>query len=314
MFATLSSIDAAIWLSILVKAVAYATTVLAIGSVLILCLLRGLSADGQKMLRRIAVASAIAAAFFTALRLPLQASFLMGGTFEGALDPMILSLVVEGPLGSSVAVRLAGLALILPVIWRPHFAILGALLAAISFALRGHVLGGPHLILGAFLCLHILALSFWVGAFAPLARSARVDPPAQAGALAQEFGVLALWAVAGLGVAGMGLLVLLGATTPDLLSTDYGQFIAVKLALFTGLLGLAALNKLDLTPALLDAKPGAGQSLRRSIGLETALVAGILLTTATLTTVSSPAEQDGDAISHMSRPIAPAHLPAAVVI
>ena len=54
------------------------------------------------------------------------------------------------------------------------------------------------------------------------------------------------------------------------------------------LLGLAALNKLRLTPALLRQDKGAAQSLRRSVLVEIALVALILLATATLTTVSAP--------------------------
>jgi putative copper resistance protein D len=53
-------------------------------------------------------------------------------------------------------------------------------------------------------------------------------------------------------------------------------------------MAFAAWNKLRLTPALLRQVPGAGARLRRSIRMETALVALILLTTATLTTVSAP--------------------------
>jgi putative copper resistance protein D len=142
--------------------------------------------------------------------------------------------------------------------------------------------------LGVLITIHILCLAFWVGAFVPLARSARLDPPAHAGAIAHEFGQKALWVVGVLVLAGGGGLMILGAVTPDALSTPYGQFFAIKLILFAGVMCLAALNKLSLTPALVAAMPGANMRLRRSIQVETALIGAILAITATLTTISSP--------------------------
>lgn len=292
MLAAFSHADAVTWASIALKALAYAATLTAVGSVLVLVALRELSEHGRAALRLTAALSALAAALFTALRLPVRASFLMGGTWDGATNPMMLRLVVDSPLGTSAALRLAGLALILCVLWRGRAgqpaALLGALVASASFALRGHALSEPQTILAALITLHILCLGFWVGAFAPLARAARDEPPAHAGALAHEFGVGALWAVGVAVLAGGVTLALLGAATPSALSSPYGQMFAVKLVLFAGVLSLAALNKLALTPALLASEPGAAARLRRSIGFEAALVAGILITTAALTTLSSP--------------------------
>lgn len=185
MLAALASADTLTWVSILVKALAYAATLSAVGAVLVLACLRELSDSGRASLRRTAVLAAVAAAVFTVLRLPIRASFLMGGTLNGAMDPMMLGMVSESPLGTSVAVRLAGLGLILCVIWRVRLglwlALSGAVLSSASFALRGHALGEPQMILGALITLHILCLAFWIGAFAPLVRSARSDPPARAG-------------------------------------------------------------------------------------------------------------------------------------
>ncbi len=312
MLAALASADSVTWLSILVKALAYAATLTAVGSVLVLVALRALSEDGRARLRRTAALSAVGAAAFTVLRLPVRASFLMGGTWGGALDPMILGLVAESPLGTSVALRVAGLALIFCVIWRSRagqfVALLGALLASASFALRGHALAEPQMILGALITVHILCLAFWVGAFAPLVRSARTDPPTRAGALAHEFGRQALWAVGLLVLVGGTTLTLLGVATPSALSSAYGQMFGIKLVLFAGLLALAAVNKLSLTPALLAATPGAGARLRRSIGVEATLVAGILVTTAALTTVSSPPSSgQSEQASSMSPPLLQAH-------
>lgn len=312
MLATLATADSVTWLSIIVKAFAYAATLLAIGSVLVDVSLQGLNEKGRAALHRTAVLSALAAAVLTSLRLPVRASFLLGGTWDGAVDPMILGMVAESPLGTSTAVRLAGLALIFCILWRARtghiLALVGACLASVSFALRGHALGEPQMILGGLITLHILCLAFWVGAFAPLLRATRRDPPASAGALAHEFGHQALSVVGLLVVAGGLVLIILGAATPSALSTPYGQMFAIKLVLFAGVLSLAAVNKLNLTPALLASTLGARRRLRRSIGFEVALVAGILITTATFTSVSSPpGDGEGEQASLDWRPAASAH-------
>jgi putative copper resistance protein D len=310
MLTALTTADAVTWLSISVKALAYAATLSAIGSVLVLVALRELSESGRAALRWTAVLSALAAAVFTALRLPVRASFLMGGALDGATDPMILGMVADSPLGTSAALRLVGLALILAVLWRARtglvLALMGACIASASFALRGHALSEPQMILGVLITLHILCLAFWVGAFAPLARAARRDPPMRAGALAHEFGRRALWAVGLVVLAGVITLGLLGAATPSALSSPYGQMFAVKLVLFVGVLALAAVNKLTLTPALLAAAPHASARLRRSIRVEAGLVAGILVTTAALTTISAP---PGNSDSAQATLFAPPHGP-----
>jgi putative copper resistance protein D len=204
----------------------------------------------------------------------------------------MLGVVVESPLGASVIVRLIGLALILtillPVRGVNWVALTGAVVACMSFALRGHALGDPRFLLGVLVTVHILGLAFWIGALAPLERTTRAESSAQAASLAHEFGTKALWTVAALIVAGGVMLTLFGVATPAALATPYGQAFVIKLALFAGVLALAALNKLRLTPDLLAADPDSGRRLRRSIGWESALIAAILVTTAALTTVTSP--------------------------
>lgn len=292
MLVTLASVDALTWISILVKAMTYATTLVAAGSVLVACTLHRLDADMRRSLGRMAAFTAIAAAALSVLRLPVRASFLMGGSLDGALDPMILGMVADSPLGTSVTLRLIGLALILFILvpWRggQWIAATGAVVVAASFAFRGHALEEPRLLLGLLITVHILGLAFWIGAFAPLAQASARREADLAGPLAEEFGKKALWVVGALFAAGALTLLLFGAATPTALVTPYGQAFAVKLALFAGVLSLAALNKVHLTRALLAATPGAGDRLRRSIRLEAALVGAILLTTAAVTTVTSP--------------------------
>ena len=69
---------------------------------------------------------------------------------------------------------------------------------------------------------------------------------------------------------------------PLLPSTQYGQLLLIKLTLFGGMLGLAALNRFRLSPALArNANAGNGsaaiRALRLSIGLEFTLAAAILV-------------------------------------
>ena len=103
--------------------------------------------------------------------------------------------------------------------------------------------------------------------------------------------------MAALVAAGAALLVLLTGDPIAALATPYGQLLAVKLCLFAPLLGLAALNKLRLTPALLAGDARARLDLRRSIRTEVMVVLAILVTTATLTTVASPEVHAGGAVS-----------------
>jgi putative copper resistance protein D len=296
MLSALASADLVTWLSICVKALAYATALIAMGSVLSILTLHRLPAPEVQALRRLAVFCAIGAAVFSLLRIPLRASFLMGGTWQGATEPMMVTMVWDSPLGFSIAVRLVGLALICAILLpkrlgRP-LATVGVILVAASFVLRGHALEEPRLVLATLLTLHILGLAFWIGAFAPLYRLSGANTASVAGQISHDFGRLAVWVVGGLTLAGGMTLWLLTGNPLDALLTPYGQFIAIKLGVFLGIIGLAAWNKWRLTPALLRQEPGAGRHLRLSIRAEALLIALVLLTTAVLTTVSAPEPQN----------------------
>ena len=291
MLSAVLGIDGVTGVEILAKTGTYAACLAAAGSALARLALSRLDDGTARTTGRLAVAAAVAGAALSVARIPVRASFLMGGTLSGAFEPPIVAMVVESPLGTSLWVRLAGLALICAVVVnRPtaHIAAgLGALLVCASFALRGHTLEEPRLVLGVLVALHLLGLAFWVGVFAPLHRLAGADARA-AGALAAEFSAWAIRIVPALVAAGAALFVILTADPLAALRTPYGQLLAVKLLLFAPLLGLAAYNKLRLTPALEAGVAGAGARLRRSIRLEALAVLAILATTATLTTVAAP--------------------------
>ncbi len=77
--------------------------------------------------------------------------------------------------------------------------------------------------------------------------------------------------------------------------TFYGRLLLVKLALFAGMLGLAAVNRFRLTPALGGAlghsvdPAGAIKALRASVGLELTAGITVLAAVAWLGTLAPPA-------------------------
>lgn len=88
--------------------------------------------------------------------------------------------------------------------------------------------------------------------------------------------------------AGLALAALLTRGDGAVLATPYGRLLTTKLILFAGLITLATLNKLWLTPALLVGQRSAADRLRLSIRIEAAAIVAILATTAMLTTSTGP--------------------------
>jgi copper resistance protein D len=72
------------------------------------------------------------------------------------------------------------------------------------------------------------------------------------------------------------------------LRTTYGHLLLVKLAGFAALMGLGALNKWRLGPAVGRGDPRATAAFRRSLKTEYILIAGVLSVTAILTSFYSP--------------------------
>ena len=286
------AMDGATLVTVAFKALACIASLTAAGSAMALANLSKLDRDTARMVCRLGLGSAITAGLASAVLIPAGAIYLAGGAWAGAVDPALTGMVATSPVGESLVVRLAGLT-ILAVLFvsrrAPGSAVLvGAGVVCASFAFRGHVLAEPRMILGVLVTMHLLGLAFWIGAFAPLHRMAGCADPRRAGVFAAEFGRRAVWVVPVLAVAGATLLVLLAGNPLDVVETTYGRLLVAKLAVFVLLLGVAAYNRLHLTPALLAGDAGAGVRLRRSIRLEFAAVSVILAVTAALTTIASP--------------------------
>lgn len=285
----LATVDAFAITSLLAKASGYAAALLAMGGVLFSVAFAGRAdAATLRLARRLAVAAALVGLAVLAARFGLRAARISGMGWEGATDPTMLGFIWDSPLGTAAIWRGLGLAAILAVLLAGAGRIValgGAVAVAISYTQVGHTLGDPRWALAVLLTLHLLMVSFWVGALAPLHRAAGDTTGAP---LLHTFGLAAGGAVALLAVTGVGLAYLLVGSFSGLIGTAYGLGLLGKVGLVSGLLALGALNKWRLVPALRDGDPGATPALRRSIRVEGAIVVIVLLATSAITTVTTP--------------------------
>ncbi|HWU61512.1 MAG TPA: copper homeostasis membrane protein CopD [Ensifer sp.] len=227
-------------------------------------------------------------------------SAMMTGVTIDKLDPgAAMSILTDMQWGHGLAFRLA--AGLIAVLWtliakpgRSLFVgnIVSGTIVLGSFAFTGHGAASEgqwapvHLLSDI---LHSVAAGVWLGAlvaFLGLLWQSRVADPAQQTALAA-----ALRGFSGTGSLLVAVLVATGLVNgvflvglehlDGLVKTPYGLLLSAKIAVFGGMLALAALNRFRLTPGLetaLDTSSGVDHALaalRRSLFFET--LAGLLV-------------------------------------
>lgn len=276
-------------LAIAAKAIEYTAAMLSMGGVLFLATFPDATEASRRLARRLAIAAVVLGLTVLAVRFGIRAARISGMGFSGAIDPMMLGFVWESPLGTSAVLRAIGLVMVLGLLVRGVIGmgagLVRTLLIAASYTLVGHSLGDPRWVLASLLTLHLLTAAFWVGALAPLHRAA-VNP--SGAALLHRFGLAGSITVAILIVVGVTFAWLMIGSLSGLVTTAYGWTLIAKVAVVSGLLGLAALNKLRLVPALAQAHANATKNLQRSIKFEALAVGAILIATASLTSVTTP--------------------------
>ncbi len=279
--------------SVLAKAITYAATFGAAGGVFFLAYSLDIVSDVSRgQIRGLIRILAIVGSVISAARIGLLAGS-MDGAVAGMVDLSSVRMILSAGEGRATGIRIVGLILtslaILPGRVSLVLAIVGAVTAATSFAWIGHAHAvNAGLFPIALLILHLLCVAFWIGALGPLLLVARDRDLSILAAMAARFGHLAMAFVALLVVAGGGLLWVLLHGDLRLWESLYGQALLIKLSLVACLLGLAALNKLRLTPRLTANDTQAAASLQRSIRAEMCFVGLIFALTATLTTTMGP--------------------------
>lgn len=277
--------------AIVAKFVLYVSSFAAVGIMLAPFALRsGIDAGITARLHRLAFLAIVVSILATMVRILVQAGRLMDDGIEGMLDPEIILIGLEGPLGTSSAVRAIGiigllLGLILPFMRLP-LTILGSVLVALSFALIGHATKEPQWLMGGLITFHLLAISYWFGVLFPLHMLSHPDrDPGVAARTSERFGRQASVLVPLLIIAGGFFAYLLLGDLFRLFTTNYGLVLLAKLGLVIIILGFAAMNKLRFVPALAKAGVGSAKAFRSSLRYEGMAFICVFAATALLTTL-----------------------------
>lgn len=206
----------------------------------------------------------------------------------GELDPATIDAVFLSRLGASLGLQLIG------GLWLACFAgrrasLPGALLVLLAFGVVGHsATVGP--LASVTIIAHVTAVAWWLGGLWILLFSSRKMASESFAQLVGRFSRQADWMVVLLFAAALttAAMILNLRFDPGL---NYDRGLMAKFGLTIGLLALAAVNKLLLSPWLAEV-PHAITWIRRTILGELLLFALIIATTAWLTTYQSPHEAD----------------------
>ncbi len=172
---------------------------------------------------------------------------------------------------------------------RSGLLVVGAVLAVGSLLLTGHVATAqPRALAATALAAHVFPAAFWAGSLLALFATLRAGPSAGASVALRRFSRIAIVAVLVLALGALAFATIQLGALEDLVDTAYGRLILLKSVLLTGLVALAALNRLRLVPALEHGSPRAAGRLRRSIAGEIALIACVGGVTAVLAQTPPP--------------------------
>jgi len=211
----------------------------------------------RRALRRLSLRAAGVLLLTSTAELGLRALTLAGGGIETAAAalPSVLARTHFGSLWLTRAGALALLCLLLRAGHRFASAALPLPIAAVALAtsLTGHAADRGDVSLVALAdWLHVLASATWTGGLLGLGYLALGKPgaPARLGEWARRFSRLAGLCLLGVVVSGVYRAWIELAGVSALWSTDYGRVLAVKLAFVLGLVGLGAVNRFRVLPAL----------------------------------------------------------------
>jgi copper resistance protein D len=279
-------------IAVAARALAFFCLFQAAGAAFFLVLFEPVLPRVRAQVARLAAIAALGGLVLVLLQPPLEASR-MAGEFAGLFHGALLRLAWHSRNGEAHAVQLTGLVLILIGLRvagtaRAIMLGLGGVLAAGALVLTGHTSTHPQrALLAPLLLLHLLAAAFWFGALAPLWLSLKHERLAEALVVLQRFSRLAGWLVPGIALAGITMAWLL-IDSMAVLRRAYGLLLLGKLAVFSLLMVLAALNRWRFTPALAVAPQSMRRALQRSMVAEYLGVLVVLSMTATLTSLFSP--------------------------
>jgi putative copper resistance protein D len=229
-------------------------------------------------------------------------------TISDILGEPVGRVVAGNELSSYVGQLPQGLALLLVVLLAVMIALMAhttataagalgllavAIVALLPPPLTGHSASSPnHSVAVVGLALHIAAVVPWVGGLAVLAWHAlrspgrRKQPREGLGIAADRFSRLALWCYVTVGFTGAANAVSRLPDPAQLLTTDYGRLILIKLAAFCVLGWAGWLHRNQTLPAVAAGKPRA---FARLAAVEAAIMAGTVGIAVALSRTAPPA-------------------------
>lgn len=262
--------------------------------------------DEQRRVRRALVLLAGAAAGATVLALVAQTAALAGVSVAAALRPGRLGEGLATSAGLGAIVRTVAFGLLAasavrgrPAGWWSRLAVLLALVGLASFALDGHQRSvAPVALSMAADVVHTTAAAVWLGGLglvSGLLRGHRhLDDPSGAAHTVRRFGDLAALAVLAVAVSGTSMALVLLGEVAALTATTYGRLLLAKVGVVAVVLAVAGVNRRWLVPRVVAAPaPAAWRGLRRTVGAEVVLLAGVALLTGLLVTQPAPAAGGG---------------------
>jgi copper transport protein len=211
----------------------------------------------------------------------LQGLDVLGLPLSGILAAAPWRIALGTSLGPALLVAIAAMGAGVVALRRP-FSVFSRALSALamagvglSLAATGHAATAePQALTRPAIFVHGVGVAFWLGALAPLIAMLQ-QRPKEALPVVHRFSNAAVPVVGLLVLAGLVLAVIQLESFHALVDTKYGIILSLKLGLVAGLLGLAALNRFRLSPALMrDTK--AARPLARSIVAECVLAVVIL--------------------------------------
>jgi copper resistance protein D len=279
-------------LSVALKAVSLILLLQAAGVVLFRAILRHQLSASTDAVLRLGRVSAIFGLAAVIAQFALEAPR-MAGDMTGLWDMSLHKAALRSALGETLGVRVLGLCVIAATVGsRSRIAIvssvIGATLAVASFLLMGHTAVHPRrAVLGPLLAVHLLIVAFWFGALPVLYLASRRETPSRAAEIIHQFSARAVWLVPLIFAAGLAMACLL-VQRWSVLGQPYGELLLAKLGGFALLMGLAALNKRRLGPAVAAGRARALRAFRASVSAEYVLIVVVIAATTVMTTFFSP--------------------------
>ncbi|HTV14383.1 MAG TPA: CopD family protein [Acidobacteriaceae bacterium] len=283
-------------IGLLLRGVSFALEALAFGSLFFLLFAArpaGLAAEEQTRLRRIASWFALALAVTQILLLATTSAELMGSAGLGFREVLTAAFFISGCIFAGSALALFVLLRTSRSLWPAAVAALIALAASVSLSHAASRMDHRPILL-ALTAAHHLGMSAWLGALPFLLFTAkRADDGPATRAMARRFSTMAIFSVAILTLAGIGLSWFYAGSWHGLYGTSYGILLSAKIVLTALILTLGAANFVSMR------EPG-GQNrpllfrLRRFSEVELGLGFTVIIAAASLTAQSPSVDETPD--------------------